>query len=120
MEEKHFFVVYTFVSDEARKAYLTPPDKRDPPQKWETEYEWAGRASSGKYAKCVQTWCGNEEFFYCHWIAKSERDVYRQLEEFNLEGVVVNSMIQEVHQFMSAYRNSTETLRQYPENGDQW
>ena len=39
MEEKHFFVVYTFVSDEARKAYLTPPDKRDPPQKWETEYK---------------------------------------------------------------------------------
>ena len=36
MEEKHFFVVHTFVSDEARKAKLTPPDKRDPPQKWET------------------------------------------------------------------------------------
>ena len=120
MEEEHFFVVHTFVSDEARKAYLTPPDKRDPPQKWETEYEWAERASSGEHAKCVQTWCGNEEFFYCHWIAKSEWDVYLQLEEFNLEGVVVNSMIQEVHQFMSSYRNSKEILRQYPEDGDQW
>ena len=27
MAEKHFFVVYTFVSDEACKVYLTPPEK---------------------------------------------------------------------------------------------
>ena len=33
MEEKHFFVVHTFVSDEARKEYLTPPKKRNPPKK---------------------------------------------------------------------------------------
>ena len=47
--------------------------------------------------------CGNEEFFYCHWVAKSEQDVYRQLEESNLEGKIVNSMVQEAHQFVSAY-----------------
>ena len=119
MEEKHFFVVHTFVSDEARKNYLTPPEKKDPPEKRKTEREWAENAV-GKYARCMQTWCGNEEFFYCHWIAKSERDVYKQLEEFNLEGVVVNSMIQEAHQFVSAYRNSSDILRQYPEDGDKW
>ena len=33
MEEKHFFVVHTFVSDEAPKEYLTPPEKRNPPKK---------------------------------------------------------------------------------------
>ena len=34
MEEKHFFVVHTFISDEARKrAHLSPPEKRDSPQK---------------------------------------------------------------------------------------
>ena len=33
MGEKHFFVVHTFVSDEARKEYLTPPEKRNPPKK---------------------------------------------------------------------------------------
>ena len=47
-------------------------------------------------------------FFYCHWIAKNERDVYKQLEEANLEGKIVNSMVHEVHEFMSAYRNSNE------------
>ena len=84
MEEKHFFVVHTFISDETRKEYLTPPEKRDPPQKNLTEREWAERAK-GQYARCMQEFYGNDEFFYCHWIAKSERDVYRQLEEFGLE-----------------------------------
>ena len=37
MEEKHFFVVHTFVSDEARKEFLTAPEKRSPPEKRKTE-----------------------------------------------------------------------------------
>ena len=44
MEEKHFFVVHTFISDETRKECLTPPEKRDPLQKNVTEREWAKRA----------------------------------------------------------------------------
>ena len=119
MEEKHFFAVHTFISDEARRKVLTPPEKRTPPQKRSTEKEWVD-GLHGKYAKCMQTWIGNEEFFYCHWIAKSERDVYRQLEEFGLEGKIVNSMVQEIHQFVSAYRNSDTIYREYPENGMYW
>ena len=119
MEEKHFFVVHTFVSDEARKEYLTPPEKRNPPKKKQTEREWA-QAATGKFARCVQGWCGNEEFFYCHWIAASEQDVYRQLDEFNLGDQLLNTMVHEVHEFLSAYRNSDETLRTYPEDGMYW
>ena len=40
--------------------------------------------------------------------------------EVEVEGTVVNSMVNEMHQFMSAYRNSHEILQQYPEHGDQW
>ena len=40
MEEKHFFAVHTFISDEARRKALTPPEKRTPPQKRSTEKEW--------------------------------------------------------------------------------
>ena len=118
MEEKHFFVVHTFVSDEARKEYLTPPEKRDPPQKpIRTEREWAER-SNGQYARCMQEFYGNDEFFFSHWIAKSERDVYRQLEEFGLDGKY-NSMVQELHRFTSAYRNS-DAPRSDPEEGMYW
>jgi hypothetical protein len=37
-----------------------------------------------------------------------------------LEGKVVNSLISEMHQFVTAYRGSDEILRQYPEVGDKW
>tara|TARA_A100001388_G_scaffold239465_1_gene194747 strand:+ start:301 stop:660 length:360 start_codon:yes stop_codon:yes gene_type:complete len=119
MGEKHFFAVHTFVSDEARRKVLTPPEKKNPPEKRKTEKEWVD-GLHGKYAKCMQTWIGNEEFFYCHWVAASEQDVYRQLDEFNLGDQLLNTMVHEVHEFLSAYRNSDETLRTYPEDGMYW
>ena len=117
MEEKHFFVVHTFISDETRRAILTPPEKRNPPQKTKTEKEW-GESHDGPYARCMQTWLTNEEFFYCHRVAKSEQDVHRQLEHEKLNELV-NSMVEEVHEFLSVYRN-TDQLRNYPENGMYW
>ena len=119
MEEKHFFVVHTFVSDEARKEFLTPPEKRIPPEKRKTEEEWA-KSSAGKFAKCVQKWIGNDEFLYWHWIAKSEQDVYLQLDEWNIEGKILSSMVHEVNEFMSAYRNSDKVLESFPEDGMYW
>ena len=119
MEEKHFFVVHTFISDETRRAILTPPEKRNPPQKTKTEKEW-GESHDGPYARCMQTWLTNEEFFYCHWVAKSEQDVYRQLEENGVEGKILNSVVHEAHEFMSAYRNSDKILESFPEGGMYW
>ena len=54
----------------------------------------------------MQEFSKNDEFFYCHWIAKSERDVYRQLEEAGLDGKIINTTVQELHRFTSACRNS--------------
>ena len=91
---RHFLVVHTFVSEEARRAYLTPPEYRDPPEERPTEHQWAFDAI-GDFAQCMQTWVGNDDFLYCHWIAESEEDVYRQPEAFDLEGNVVSSMANE-------------------------
>ena len=116
---RHFFVVHTFVSEEARREYLTPPEKREPPEPRPTELQWAVQAV-GEYAQCMQTWVGNDDFLYCHWVAESEEDVYKQLHAFELEEKVVNSRATEMQQFMSAYRASDEIMRQYPSEGDKW
>ena len=116
---RHFFVVHTFVSEEARREYLTPPEKREPPEPRSTELQWAVQ-SVGEYAQCMQTWVGNDDFFYCHWVAESEEDVYKQLHAFELEEKVVNSRATEMQQFMSAYRASDEIMRQYPSENDKW
>ena len=114
---RHFFVVHTFVSEEARREYLTPPEKREPPEARPTELQWAVQAV-GEYAQCMQTWVGNDDFLYCHWVAESEEDVYKQLHAFELEEKVVNSRPSEMHQFMSVYRASDEIMRQYPSESD--
>ena len=119
MEEKHFFVVHTFISDEARKEFLTLPEKKRPPEERKTEEEWA-ESAVGTYARCMQVWIGNDEFCYCHWIAASEQDIYKQLDEWNLEGKILSSMAHEIHQYMSAYRKSKDILQQFPEDGDKW
>ena len=122
IEEKfqnHFFVVHTFVSEEARKEYLTPPEKRNPPQKQLTEKKWAEEAI-GDFAQCMQTWVGNDDFLYCHWMANSEDDVYRQLDEWELEGKIVISKVNEIHQFVTAYRALDTVIRDYPANDGQW
>ena len=116
---RHFFVVHTFVSEEARREYLTPPEKREPPEPRPTELQWAVQAV-GEYAQCMQTWVGNDDFLYCHWVAESEEDVYKQLHAFELEEKVVNSRVSEMYQFMSAYRASDEIMRQYPPESDKW
>ena len=116
---RHFFVVHTFVSEEARREYLTPPEKREPPEPRPTELQWAVQAV-GEYAQCMQTWVGNDDFLYCHWVAESEEDVYKQLHAFELEEKVVNSRATEMQQFMSAYRASDEIMRQYPSEDDKW
>ena len=58
IEEKfsrHFMVVHTFVSGEAREKYCTPPEKREPKEERLSEYQWAVQAA-GEYAQCMQTW----------------------------------------------------------------
>ena len=75
-----------------------------------SELRWAVE-SIGEYARGMQTLSGNDEFFYCHWIAESEDDVYPQLSAFELEGTIDNSRVREMHQFVSDYRASDETTR---------
>ena len=116
---RHFLVVHTFVSEEARREYLTPPEERNPPAQRPTELQWAIQAI-GEHAQCMQTWVGNDDFLYCHWVAESEEDVHKQLHVLELEEKTVNDRASEMYQFMSAYRASDEIIRQYPMKSDKW
>ncbi len=98
---------------------MTPPEKGNPPQKQWTEKSWA-EDSIGDFAQCMQTWVGNYDFLYCHWMANSEDAVYRQLNDWELEGKVVSSKVNEIHQFVTAYRASETLIREYPANDGRW
>ena len=82
MADKHFLVLHNFINDVARKQRLTPPEKRNPPTKRKSEQEWAEKASQGKHAKLLQQRIGNDEFLFCHWVAKSSRRIFRSRQVF--------------------------------------
>ena len=60
---KHFLVVHAYVSDEARKEMLTPPEKRDPPQSRRTEREWAQENAKRKTQQLFNTGLRMRIFF---------------------------------------------------------
>ena len=68
----------------------------------------------------MQTWVGNDDFLYCHWMENSEDDVYRQLDDWELEGKIVISKVNEIHQFGTAYRGSDTVIREYPAHDGKW
>ena len=117
MTQKHFICTHTFTSDQSRQLFLTPPENRNPPINRLNEKEWA-KASKGDHATCLQTWVGNDDFFFCHWIAENEDQIYNQLAAWDLNNIV-NTLIHPMHRFMSAYRNSDE-IEQFPESGHKW
>ena len=90
-----FLFVHTFAYEETRLTYLTSGEKRDPPEARTRERQWAINAI-GEYAQCMQTCCGNHDFYYYHWITKSKEYVCCQLDAFELDGKVVSSLITEI------------------------
>ena len=108
---KHFLVVHNWISDEDRKGMLVLPEKRNPPQRRKSEREWAQENERRGDASVVQHWLTTEDFFYCHWLAKNERDIYKTLEGWGVEGVKFNSMVTEAYEYVTAFRNSDTVFR---------
>ena len=64
---KDWMAIHTFLSEDAKAQHLSAKGKV------RTEKEWAEYSMSLEKAKCVQEWCGHEEFFFCHWQAETPR-----------------------------------------------
>ena len=100
MVQKHFICTHTFSSENSCRLFLTPPENRNPPTERLYEKGWT-KDSKGAYATCLQTWVGNDDFFFCHWIAEEEDHIYKQLEAWELNDIV-NTLIHPMNRFMSA------------------
>ena len=82
MTMKRFLAIHTFHSDET-KAAMAAMTSDDPT----TQKEWA---ASWKFEKCqcVATWIGNDDFFFCHWLAETDEDIHNALKENGLDELV--------------------------------
>ena len=75
---KRFMAIHTFHSDET-KAAMAAMTSDDPT----TQKEWA---ASWKFEKCqcVATWIGDDDFFFCHWLAETDKDIHNALRKMDL------------------------------------
>ena len=101
MPKKHFICTHTFHSDETRKKYFEQ-------SKGVSVKEWFENTKNEK-VKCLQTWLGDEDFWFCHWEAESEDDLHEFLEESASNELIV-TLAQEMKYFASLYHGDQNTL----------
>ena len=109
---KQWIAVHTFISEDTRREYCTPPEERDPPEENMTQKEWVDMVTSLPKAKSLQEWLGKEDFFFCHWEAETQDDILAQLEDLGLDKLMQTACY-EMHRFSSAFRPLDEP-RQFP------
>ena len=101
MPKKHFICTHTFHSDETRKKYFEQ-------SKGVSVKDWFENTKNEK-VKCLQTWLGDEDFWFCHWEAESEDDLHEFLEESASNDLIV-TLAQEMKYFASLYHGDQNTL----------
>ena len=101
MLKKHFICTHTFHSDETRKKYFEQ-------SKGVSVKDWFANTKNEK-VKCLQTWLGDEDFWFCHWEAESEDDLHEFLEESASNDLIV-TLAQEMKYFASLYHGDQNTL----------
>ena len=92
---KHFICTHTFHTEETKKAYFED-------NKNITSKEWFASVE-GEKVKCIQHWLGDQDFWFCHWIAESENQIHEKLEAIGADKLFL-TMAQE----MSVYATSDE------------
>ena len=85
MTMKRFMAIHTFHSDET-KAAMAAMTSDDPT----TQKEWA---ESWKFEKCqcVATWIGDDDFFFCHWLAETDEDIHNALRQNGMDQLVLTA-----------------------------
>jgi hypothetical protein len=90
---KHFICTHTFHSEETKKAYFE--DNKDI-----TSREWFASVE-GEKVKCIQHWLGDQDFWFCHWIAESENQIHEKLEAIGADKLFL-TMAQEMKVYATA------------------
>ena len=82
MTMKRFMAIHTFHSDET-KAALAAVTSADP-----TTQKAPAASSKLENCQCVATWIGDDDFFFCHWLAETDEDIHNALRENGLDELV--------------------------------
>ena len=88
MTRKRFIAIHTFHSDKSKEAFQAMNAKDT-----STEEEWF-EAWTFEKCQCVATWVGDDDFFFCHWLAESDQEVHEALTSMGLDEYVFTACYQ--------------------------
>ena len=104
MTKKHFMCTHTFVSQEAAKQFLSATLELTDRQIFE--------ALKTEKAEMLAHWRGEEEFFFCHWYAETDDDIFAALETAGLNDLM-HTLPHEMQLFLSAETLADKTTQEY-------
>ena len=90
--KKHFMCTHTFHDGDAKEKYLAMC-------KGISSTDWFA-SGEGEKAECIQNWLGEEDFWFCHWVAESDDDILELLEK-NGAGQFFNTLPVEMQYYIS-------------------
>ena len=83
---------HTFHDGDAKEKYLEMC-------KGISSTDWFA-SGEGEKAECIQNWLGEEDFWFCHWVAESDDDILELLEK-NGAGQFFNTLPVEMRYYIS-------------------
>ena len=70
---KHFMCTHTFHSEETKKLFFKAHSGKK-------SQDWFNATNDDDNVKCISTWIGDQDFWFCHWKAESEELIHQKLE----------------------------------------
>ena len=104
MTKKHFMCTHTFVSQEAAKQFLSATLELTDRQIFE--------GLKTEKAEMLAHWRGEEEFFFCHWYAETDDDIFAALEAAGFNDLM-HTLPNEMQLFLSAETIDDKTTQEY-------
>ena len=82
MTMRRYMAIHTFHSEKTKEEMFNWAAENLATQK-----EYMASVTHEK-CRCVATWLGNEDFFFCHWLAETDQDIHNALKEDGTDQLV--------------------------------
>ena len=75
MAMRRYMAIHTYHSEKTKKAMMQWATENS-----QTQKEYMATQTHEK-CRCLATWIGSDEFFFCHWLAETDEEIHNVLRE---------------------------------------
>ena len=104
MSKKHYICTHTWNDSESRKLVIKQTKGMTDKMFFE--------ALKSKKAEALQHWRGKDDFFFCHWYAETDDDIFAALEAAGFNDLM-HTLPNEMQLFLSAETLTDKTTQEY-------